>query len=245
MNPDQTIRPLVLATVGVLAAFSAFGCQTTGDARQQIIEAQGVDRFDQIDTIRFTFNVERGAERIKRAWRWDVADDRVTYRGPDADGRPTVARYRRRKVEGLVAGPKQQFDPLFINDTFWLLPALHLSWSKAPRIADHGQANLPIGGGTARHVAVTYSDKGGGYTPGDAYDLFLDEQHQIVQWMFRRSNRTQATLTCTWDDYVELGPLRIAREHRTANGSFRLWFSDLAVKLRGADQWTFVEPPQP
>ena len=41
----------------------------------------------------------------------------------------------------------------------------------------------------------------------------------------------------TWEDYRRVGPLTLSLDHRGADGSFRVWFTDVAVRLAGQSAW--------
>ena len=45
--------------------------------------------------------------------------------------------------------------------------------------------DLPLGSSSTTVITVKYPDTGG-YTPGDAYDLYLDENYMITMWIYRR-----------------------------------------------------------
>ena len=108
---------------------------------------------------------------------------------------------------------------------------LHLKWADDMTVTDRGQVKLPIGAGMGRQVTVAYPATSGGYTPGDVYELFLNDQSLPVQWSFHKGGAAQATLTTTWEDWQELGPLRLPLNHVGSDGKFRLWFDDLKVTL--------------
>jgi hypothetical protein len=80
-------------------------------------------------------------------------------------------------------------------------------------------------------VEARYAPEAGGYTPGDAYDLFLDEGGRMVAWVFRKGGAPEPSLATTFEDWTRVGPLQIAADHRTADGSLRIRFADLGVTL--------------
>ena len=136
-------------------------------------------------------------------------------------------------------------DAHFVNDSFWLLLPLHLKWAgRDVTITDHGlkarqrpgtrmnDAGQTIDAGIdlERHVTVAYASSGGGYTPGDRYELYLDMNDRIVRWDFHRGGATEPTLTTTWTGYQRFGPLLVPPERRGA-GDFRLFFTDVEVTM--------------
>lgn len=205
--------PLILAPL-------LTGCAST--VAQRISHAAGVDRMDKIERINFTFNVARnGNTSVSRAWTWWPAQSRVMR---VVDGQ-SVTYWRNKMSE-----EDRAVDAQFINDTFWLSPALHLRWAGPEvSISDEGESDIPIIGETGRRILLAYP-KQGGYTPGDAYDLFIDKGHIIRAWHFRRGGAAAPSLTTTFENYVDFGGLQVALEHRNADGSFRLWFTDVKVR---------------
>jgi hypothetical protein len=207
----------------------------TSDPRA-LVAPLGFDHLSEIAELRFTFNVERdGVLKASRSWTWRPAEGTVS-RGAGADALTF-------KFGAPKTDDERKADAQFINDSFWLAPQMHLGWA-GPEVAvtDGGMVARPIPAGgattvpasTVREITVTYPASGGGYTPGDAYDLFLDSEGRIVAWNYREGNAPTPTMTTTFDGYVPVGPLQIAAEHRDAAGSFRLYFTDLQATPRQA-----------
>ena len=90
--------------------------------------------------------------------------------------------------------------------------------------------------GSATRLIVTYPPTGG-YTPGDVYELFVDKDHKVTHWIYRRGGSPKPTRITTWEDNKQLGPLTVSMNHTGSDGKFRLYFTDVAVKLTGSDQW--------
>jgi len=183
----------------------------------------GVERLAELSEIRFTFNVEKDGElKASRAWTWHPADNTVTR---------TVAG---ESLTFVFGAPKddaeRKADGQFVNDSFWLAPQMHLRWAGSDlAVTDAGEAPVPIGEGTARKITMQYAPTGGGYTPGDAYDLFLDPTGRIVAWNYREGGVAEPSMTTTFEGYTAVGPLTLATEHKTADGKLRLFFTDLAA----------------
>ena len=87
-------------------------------------------------------------------------------------------------------------------------------------------------------VVVSYPTEGG-YTPGDAYDLFLDKNDRIIQWVYRRGGAKEPTRITTWEDHRQVGPLLLALNHYGQDKNFHVWFTDVAVKTVSANTWIF------
>jgi hypothetical protein len=141
----------------------------------------------------------------------------------------------------LDSGPdsqaKKRIDALFINDQYWLLFPFHLVWDEQARIEDGGMHELPFGGGVGRRIIISYPPSGG-YTPADVYELFIDGNYRITQWVYRKGGSIQPTRETTWQDHRKIGPLILALDHRGRDAAFRIWFTRVAVQLAGSDAWT-------
>jgi len=93
-----------------------------------------------------------------------------------------------------------------------------------------------MGEGSAKCMVVTYPSTGG-YTPGDVYELFLDNEYKLTHWVYRRGGSPEPTRITTWEDHRHVGPLTLSLMHQGAEGNFRLWFTNVGVKLVGAAGW--------
>ncbi len=214
------------ALIAVVAFAQAAAAEETSP-RAALVRAAGADRFAEVTELRFTFHVERpNGPGVKRAFVWKPRTGDVEMTGPDGK---VVAWNRHAKPDAWTEAAREA-DRAFINDTFWLSPPLHLSWAVPDvQVTDGGPAPLPVGEGTARKITVAYPASGGGYTPGDAYDLFVDEKGLIVAWHYRKGGAPAPTLTTSFADHQRFGPLTIALDHRSPDGRFRLWFTDVSV----------------
>jgi hypothetical protein len=137
------------------------------------------------------------------------------------------------------ANVKQEVDPGFVNDQYWLIFPFHMVWDTGAEVKDMGMQKLPIGKGSAEQVVVKYGGSGG-YTPGDTWELFVGPDHRVEQFIYRRGGAQKPSVViATWAGYKKAGPLLISTEHRgTADGKpFHLSFTDVSVKLTGSDKW--------
>ena len=241
-----------LLMLGLLCLVMAIGCKSTpvsqsesngivshakesADILRKIIVASGMDDISHVLEIRFTFNVLRGENKVSRQWTWRPREDKVTLTHPGLTGESISLAFVRSQVTANTDTPTniRMADRWFINDSFWLMMPVHLSWQNLEKLGvqDHGMVPLPIGEGNARHVTITFpkSDSGGGgYTPGDVYDLYLNDQLLVKQWAFRKAGRQSPNLVNTFDAYAEIGGMHIAMNHENPKG-FKLWFSDVTV----------------
>jgi len=218
---------------------------------EQMAKTYGLDSFGQIEGIRYTWNAEfpghehpfdggPGTLKISRAWEWNPKTDTVSYEGPDMEGKPIKVTYQRSQLSSPSDAIKNQVEPAFVNDQYWLLFPLHAVWDRSATVTDEGTQKLPLGEGSAQLVVVKYPSEGGGYTPGDTWELYLDADKRVQQMLYRRGGPKKPSIViATWADYKKAGPLLISTDHRgTADGQpLRIFFSDVAVKVAGSQDW--------
>jgi hypothetical protein len=206
---------------------------------EQTAKEFGIDSFGQIEAIRYTFNLDLPAGKVSRTWTWEPKTGRVTYEGKDKSGNPVKVTYLRSELGSQSADVKDNIDPSFMNDQYWLIFPFHVIWDDSPEVTDKGMEKLPLGKGTAELLVVKYpSDVG--YTPGDTWELFIGPDKRVREFIYRRGGPKKPRIViAAWTDYKKAGPLLVATDHRgTADGKpFRLTFSNVAVKLTGSDTW--------
>jgi hypothetical protein len=167
----------------VLAATSR--AQTRPPIAEQIGKTYGLDSFGKIEAIRYTFSLQLPGVDLSRSWVWQPKTDQVTYEGKDKDGKPVKITYVRSKLDSEPAVVKDEIDPAFVNDEYNLLFPLHIYWDYGSDVQDMGTQKLPIGEGSAKKVAVKYPS-GGGYTPGDTWDVYLGPDGRVVEFVYHR-----------------------------------------------------------
>ena len=188
----------------------------------QVANAYGLEHWDEVMILRYTFNTQKGDKTNARTWTWWPKEKQVTL---EIEGEEPIT-YCRDKLDDDSPEDLRKIDHRFINDSYWLLYPFQLVWSN-PAITDEGMTELPIGDGDARKLITQYPDEGG-YTPGDAYDLYLGDDGLIAQWVFRKGGGEKGG-PMTWENNVDLGPIKVCTDHHNADKSFRLWFSDLSL----------------
>jgi hypothetical protein len=206
---------------------------------EQIAETYGLDSFGQIEELRYTFNAAFGEVKLSRTWVWEPKVDRVAYEGKDKAGKPVKLTYLRSQLSSQAAVVKDEIDPGFINDQYWLLFPLHVSWDSSAKVEDTGTHKLPLGKGSAERVVVTYPPEGG-YTPGDTWELFVGTDKRVQEFIYRRGGSAKpSVVVASWGDYKKAGPLLVSLDHRgTADGKpLRVFFSGVSVKLAGSNTW--------
>jgi hypothetical protein len=235
------IRALAFAVL-VLAANS--WAQKRPPIIEQLAKTYGLDSFGQIEAIRYTFNVDFPGVKLARAWEWEPKTGKVGYEGKDKDGKPVKVSYVRSELGSQSDAVKNEVDPAFINDNYWLLFPFHAYWDSSATVTDQGMHKLRVGNGSAELVAVKYPAEGG-YTPGDTWELYIGkDNNRVEQLVYHRGGPKKPSLvTATWAGYKKAGPLLISTEHRgTADGKpLHIFLSDVSVKLTGSDTWMKAE----
>ena len=207
---------------------------------EQMAKAYGFDSFGQIEQIRYTFNLDLPPLKLSRAWVWNAkTGDQVSFDGKDKAGNPVKVTYLRSQLDSQPDVVKNEVDPGFLNDWYWLLFPFHVYWDTNATVEDAGMHELPIGKGSAERILVKYPSDGG-YTPGDTWELYVGKDKRIREFIYHRGGSQKPSLvTTTWEGYKKAGPLLVSMDHRgTADGKpVRIFFTDVAVKLTGSDTW--------
>jgi len=238
---DSMIRLLAMA-VSVLALATSAQAQDRPPLFQQMFKAYGFESFGQVEKIRYTFNIEAPGLNLSRGWGWEPKTDLISYEGKDNDGKLVKVTYSRSQLGSQSDVVKNEIDPAFSNDNYWLLLVLHFSWDGSATVTDEGTQKLPLGNGSAKRVVVKYPSEGG-YAPGDTWELYVGADNRIEEFVYHGggpgTQKRPKLLMATWTDYKKAGPLLISTDHRgTADGNpLRLFFSDVSVKLTGSDNW--------
>lgn len=186
----------------------------------RIANANGFENWKDVQTIAFTFNVDRNGNHFSRSWYWNPntggvrltsGEDPVSYNWSDMD---SIA---------------QKTDAAFINDKYWLLAPFQIAWDQGTTFTEKENVVSPISKDTLNQLTIVYGNDGG-YTPGDAYDLFYDKDYKIREWNYRKGNAPEPSTTTTWEDYKNFNGIDIATMHKDATGKFKLYFTDITVK---------------
>lgn len=227
---------------GVLVLASTSGAQTRPPIVEQLAKTYGIDSYDQIEAIRYTFNLELPALNLtlSRTWTWEPKTGQVTYETKDKDGKPVKVSYVRSQINTAPANVKDEIEPAFVNDNYWFIFPFHVYWDTSAVVTDKGMQQLPLGKGSAKLVSVKYPAEVGGYTPGDTWDLFMGSDGRVKEFTYHRGGpKKPSLLSTTWAGYKKAGPLLVSTDHRgTADGKpARVFFSNVAVKLAGSDRW--------
>lgn len=233
MNPCKNVACFVLLSAIVLT-----GCkdenkttnleteqsnkpQTEMTAAEKIAEHYGVSKFNDVEELQFTFNVESNGNIRSRHFKWNPKTDDVVFTSPT----DTVT-YNRNSIDSTAMNA----DKAFINDSYWLLAPFKLVWDEGAEISDPVKAIAPISENEMNKLTITYTGEGG-YTPGDAYDFYYTDNYEIKEWAFRRGNQTEPSLITTLEDKENFNGLTLLKDRKRPGEDWRLFFTDLSVKF--------------
>src|SRR6516162_10010175 len=161
--------------LGVLVLAAVSSAQTRPPIVEQLAKTYGIESFGQIEAVRYTFNIAIPALKLNlsRSWTWEPKTGQVSFEGKDKDGKPVKVTYVRSQLDSQPASVKEQIEPAFVNDQYWLVFPFHVYWDSSANVQDLGEQKLPLGKGSGKRVVVKYPAEAGGFTPGDTWELFL------------------------------------------------------------------------
>lgn len=189
---------------------------------EDVAKAYGYDLLDKVESISYTWNVRRDSVTVDtRDWSWNLQKGEVYYSGPDT----TVTYLISQKTDEI-----ENVDKRFINDKYWLLFPFHLAWDTGyePEIIEDQYS--PILNENTTKLIVRYNDEDG-YTPGDAYDLYIDNNNHIIEWVFRRGDGPEGR-AMTWENVQDFNGIKIALDHKNEEGERIIWFTNVDVKRK-------------
>jgi hypothetical protein len=205
--------------------FTLISCNQSSSENEighQIAVANGIDNFKKVKMLEFIFNVQRDtASPSSRHWQWFPQTNEVVF--------ITDSNTTRFKRNDTTTQELKKLNARFTNDEYWLLYPYHLSWDKGFELLDSGLKTAPISGKSLRKITTKYNDKDG-FTPGDMYDVYIDENHRIQEWAFHKGGAAVPSLITTWENYKDFNGLQLAQEHKKKDGKFRVWFTGIQVK---------------
>ena len=181
---------------------------------EKIAHAHGFENWKNVSEIQFTF-------AGNRSWIWKPKLNDITL----TTSKDTIS-YNRKSMDSLSL----KVDRAFINDKFWLLIPFQLVWDQGITISKPLKAKAPISNTETNKITLSYSNKGG-YTPGDAYDIFYGEDYIIKEWAFRKGNKPEANLINTFENYQDFNGIKLALDHKKGEGDWNLKLTNVQVIL--------------
>lgn len=186
---------------------------------EKIANAYGMKNWDAVTNIQFTFNVDKDSSHFERKWIWSPkSNDVVMIFNTD------TIRYNRNKIDSTDINA----DKAFINDKYWLLAPFNLIWDAGTTISDPEKEAAPISLKALNKITLTYSNEGG-YTPGDAYDFYYNDDYIIEEWVFRKGNSETPTMMSTWENNQDFKGVLISLSHKKTADNWELYFSNVSI----------------
>ncbi len=186
-----------------------------------IANANGFQNWKNVTEIKFTFNVDRDTTHFERDWTWKPKTNDIT--ASSAEG---TIDYNWASMDSIA----NKTNAGFINDKYWLLAPYQLIWDADNVTYVHNKnAEAPMSKKSMQKLTIVYGGDGG-YTPGDAYDFYFEDDFIIQEWAFRRSNQIEPSMITSFEDYKMINGLNIATMHKMPDSDFKLYFTSLEVQ---------------
>jgi len=189
---------------------------------EKVANAHGFENWKKVSKIAFTFNVDRDSSHYERSWTWKPNTNEVSH----ISNNDTLT-YNRNAMDSIA----YKTNSGFINDRYWLLAPFNLIWDKTNFKHTYVKnQTAPIAKKSMNKLTIVYNNKGG-YTPGDAYDFYFEDDYLIREWVFRKGNQKEASMTTTWENYVNHNGFHFAMEHKKSNENFNLFFDNIQTEI--------------
>jgi len=188
---------------------------------EKIANAHGFENWNTVSEIAFTFNVDKDSTHFERSWAWKPKTNDVRL----ISNLDTI-HYNRKNVDSLSV----KADQGFINDKFWLLAPFQLVWDSGTTITEPTQEKAPISETLLNKITLVYAIEGG-YTPGDAYDFYYDDNYRIKEWVYRKGNAEAPSMITSFENYKDFNGIKIALEHIKKGDNWNLNFTNIQVDI--------------
>lgn len=214
--------------IAIVFLFVIFTVQIKGqsgkDIAAKIAGAYGIDNFTKVKSIHYVFNVKKGLKGVRREWTWFPAEKIVI-----AGSYENAIKYNRKNFD--KNDPKmKKLDHNFINDNYWLLFPFRLVWDTGVELVSKGKFRSPITKTECERVDAVYKNEG--YTPNDVYELYLNGNHEIIEWVYRPGGSKEKAKAVKWDEPEDFDGIKISTSHQNKDGSFRLWFTEIRIEFK-------------
>jgi len=151
-SPSAICLSVLIVSALVLSVTAR--AQERPPAAIEMAKTYGINSFGQIEKLRYTWNLEVPGMKISHTWEWEPKTGQVSYQSKDKEGKPVNVTYQRSQLDAQSETIKNEIDPAFINDQYWLLLPLHVAWDGA-EVIDEGMNNLPLGQGSAERPGLS------------------------------------------------------------------------------------------
>lgn len=225
------MKPLYLSLICLLVLSSCKSEKKETAIEEEVIElsvaekianAHGYEHWKRVSELDFTFNVDQNNNHSERTWRWYPK----SYKVWSLMENDTVSFFL-----DTVDSTSISLDKKFTNDKFWLLVPFQLVWDTSATISEPKKVESPINKEQLDMITITYPDEGG-YTPGDAYDIYFDKDYLIREWTYRQGNSPEPSLSNTFENYKDFNGIKIAIDHKKEGGNWNLNFSNVEISMK-------------
>ena len=187
---------------------------------EKIANAHGFEEWKNVTEVQFTFAVDRDSIKGSgRSWTWLPQKDSVYMQA----GVQKI-KYNRSNTDSIP----ENVDRAFINDKFWAFIPFQLVWDTSATLSEVSKKEAPVSKTQMKMITITYPNEGG-YTPGDAYDIYFDENYMLKEWTFRKGNSETPSLSTTFENYKDYSGIKIATDHKQNDGKWNLNFTNVSI----------------
>ena len=222
MKKIHQMKKLKFVLYTLLVFAGAFNTYSQDDSiLEKVAKANGIENWNTVEEIKFTFNVDRDTTHFERTWIWKPKTNDITSISDEG-----TLSYNWAAMDSTA----YKTNAGFINDKYWLLAPYQLVWDADNISHEHSmEAEAPISKQKMQKLTIVYGAEGG-YTPGDAYDFYFGDDLMVQEWVFRKGNDPNPSMMTTFEDYEEVNGLKISKMHTMPGQNFKLYFTGVTVK---------------
>jgi len=187
---------------------------------EKIANAHGFKNWDKVTSFEFTFGGNDSVPNSGRSWIWNPKTNDITLvRNSD------TTNYNRNSMDSIAINS----DRAFINDKYWALVPFQLVWDEVT-YSEKIDVLAPVSNSKMNKLTITYPSEGG-YTPGDAYDIYYDKDFIIREWSFRKGNAAEPSISNTFENYATFNGIKIAKEHKRSESDRNLLIRNIKIEI--------------
>lgn len=189
---------------------------------QKVADAYGYKHYHKVNTLTYTFNVKRDTFAVNsRSWVWNKKDNIVTLTSPKQN-----ITYKRDTIQSSYV---KGIDAKFINDQYWLLFPFHVIMDAGTTLSIAASVIAPITKARTSKLTVQYNNVDG-YTPGDAYDVYITDDYKILEWAYRAKGTATVSLATTWNKNVKNKKITTPTDFKNETGNFNIYFTGVSIQ---------------
>ncbi|MCH8535116.1 MAG: hypothetical protein LAT51_08620 [Flavobacteriaceae bacterium] len=184
----------------------------------KVAQAHGLEAWEKTKKIDFQFNYKQADSEMNRMWSWDLENQMIT-RYIEGNEITTT-------TDAKEANP--ELHQAFINDTYWLVFPFHLLWTDNFEVEVDPNSNCPMSDKELTEISIHFKEIGG-YTPGDSYKIYVNEDHMIQSWSFHSGGNNAPDLINAWENYQSFEGIQISMNRPNDTGDFEIYFNEINV----------------